>query len=728
MYMDGLNPEQEEAVVTTEGHVRVIAGAGSGKTRALTSRYCYLVSELDISPGSILCVTFTNRAANEMRSRIRKELGDMDLGLICTFHAFAVQFLKQEINVLNYPKEFVIMDEDDVRNVLLKIFDDMGLTSKEMTVRKAVDTILEPRKVAAVNYIDDIFLLNNEELKEKYLSAGTVEEAIFLRYLYEQKKSFGLDFNDLINFTVYILMRSKEIRAKWAARMEYIMVDEFQDVSERQYSIARYLSERHGNLFIVGDPDQTIYSWRGSHFRLFLDFDKEFPDCRTIVLDINYRSTPEILTAANSLIVHNTVRYPKSLKPVKPSGAKPLYNHAKNEKDEAEWIAGILQDAVSCGSRLNQFAILYRAHHQSRVLEECFVERKIPYVIYSGVEFYGRKEVKDLICYLRMTVYGDDMSFRRTVAVPPRRIGKKKLKFLSDYAETHGITLYEALKENYLNDVFRGSDAAAYVRCIEDSKAFLGDPDLGGFLQRLMDTSGYEKFMRLQGDQERLDNMAELKRAIIEYAKDPDSTLPDFLDRVALFTNADRDERGDAVKLMTVHTSKGMEFEYVFIIGLDEGIFPSSKVVTPDDMEEERRLMYVAMTRAKELLYLSDSEGMSNGTYKYPSRFIFDIGRQCLDYVVELRTDLAEEAMRRVRTDPSLFGGDLEFSVGDRVRHKVFGEGTVVGLDMKGMAYLVLFDGKGSERSIRFGRKLEKIARGSFRSPSISVRCRPLFF
>lgn len=708
MYMDGLNKEQQEAVTTTEGHVRVIAGAGSGKTRALTSRYCYLVSELDIAPGSILCVTFTNRAANEMRSRIRKELGDMDLGFICTFHAFAVQFLKQEINVLNYPKEFVIMDEDDVRSTLLKIFDDMGITSRELTVRKAVDTILGPRKTAAVNYIDDIFLLNNEELKKKYLHAGSLEEAVFLRYLYEQKKSFGLDFDDLINFTVYILGRFPDIRAKWAAKMEYIMVDEFQDVSERQYAIARCLSERHGNLFIVGDPDQTIYSWRGSHFRLFLDFDREFPDCRTVVLDINYRSTPEILTAANSLIVHNTVRYPKSLRPVKPSGARPLYNHAKDEKDEAAWIAGILTEAAACGSPLSQFAVLYRAHHQSRALEECFIEKKIPYVIYSGIEFYGRKEVKDLICYMRMAVYGDDMSFRRTVAVPPRRIGKKKMQFLSDYAETRGTTLYEALKDNYRGEVFRGTDAASYVRCIEDAKALAGDPDLGNFLQRLMDTSGYERYMRLQGDQERLDNMAELKRAIIEYAKDPDATLPDFLDRIALFTDADRDDRRDAVKLMTVHTSKGMEFEYVFIVGLDEGIFPSSKVATPDDMEEERRLMYVAMTRAKELLYLSDSEGMSNGTYKYPSRFIFDIGRQCLDYVVELRTDLAEEAMRRIRTDPALFAGKQLFSPGDRVRHKVFGEGTVVGLDMASMSYLVMFDGKETERSIRFGGKLEK--------------------
>ncbi|MCQ2078574.1 MAG: UvrD-helicase domain-containing protein [archaeon] len=642
MFMDNLNKEQELAVTTTEGHVRVIAGAGSGKTRALTSRYCYLVSELGIAPGSILCATFTNRAANEMRSRIRKELGDMDLAFICTFHAFCVQFLKEDINVLNYPKSFMLMDEEDVKSILLKIFDDMGLTSREMTVKRANDLIIETRKVKAVNYIDDIFLLNNEELKAKFENAATLEDAIFLRYLYEQKKCFGCDFNDLINFTVYILERFPEVREKWEDKMEYVMVDEFQDVSARQYRIAQILSGKHRNLFIVGDPDQTIYSWRGSHFRMFLDFDKDYDDAVTILLDTNYRSTPEILRASDVLISKNRVRYPKVLKAVRETGLRPLFFHAKGEKAEAEWIASRIQESVAEGGRLGDFAILYRAHNLSRSIEECLIAREIPYVIYSGIEFYGRAEIKDLICYLRMTVFADDISFRRTINVPPRRIGRKKMQFLTEYSETHGLSLYESLVANIDDDIFRSSGAAEYVRSIEEAKLYRDDPDLGGFLQRMMDMTGYEKFMRLQGDQERLDNMAELKRAIIEYGEDPDSTLADFLNRVALFTNTDKRDRRDSVRLMTVHTSKGMEFPYVFIIGLDEGVFPSSKVETADDMEEERRLMYVAMTRARDMLYLSDSEGVSNGTYKYPSRFIFDIGRENLDYVVELDSELAE--------------------------------------------------------------------------------------
>ena len=710
MYLEGLNREQEKAVKTTEGRIRVIAGAGSGKTRALTARYCYLVSELGIAPGSVLCATFTNRAANEMRSRIRRELGDMDLGFICTFHAFCVQFLKEEINVLNYPKRFLLMDEEDVKEILLKIFGDMGLTSREMTVKKANDLILEPRKLKAVNYIDDVFLLNNEELKAKYEAAGNLEDAIFLRYLYEQKKCFGCDFNDLINFTVYILERFPDIRDRWADRIEYVMVDEFQDVSARQYRIAQYLSGRHHNLFIVGDPDQTIYTWRGSHFRMFLDFDKEYPGAETVLLDTNYRSTPEILRASDVLIAKNKVRYPKVLRSVKESGLRPLYFHAKDERSEAEWIANTIQSAVSEGAKLGSFAVLYRAHHLSRPIEECFLSRKVPYVIYGGVEFYSRMEIKDLVCYLRMTVYADDMAFRRTVNVPPRRIGRKKMQFLTEYAESNGVSLYEALRRNFSSDMFRSTGAAEYVRCIEEAKDFADDSDLGGFLQRLMDTSGYEAYMRLQGDQERLDNMAELKRGIVEYGEDPDATLEDFLSRIALFTDLDRKERKDTVKLMTVHTSKGMEFDNVFIIGLDEGVFPSSRVETADDMEEERRLMYVAMTRARDMLYLTDSEGVNNGTFKYPSRFIFDIGKENLDYVTDLDEDLVEEARRRAAVEEArLRRLSSIFEAGERVRHPVFGEGTITALDEKAMSYLVKFDSLETERRIRFDGKLERL-------------------
>ncbi|MCQ2070940.1 MAG: UvrD-helicase domain-containing protein [archaeon] len=709
-YLDGLNAEQERAVMATEGHVRVIAGAGSGKTKALTSRYCFLISELGISPGSILCATFTNRAADEMHVRIRRELGDMDMGFICTFHGFCVQFLKEEINALNYPKEFIMWDVDDVKSILTNIIDAMGLNSKDITVKKAYHEIIERRKLKTANYIDDIYLLNNEELRSKFLLCNDIRDGIFLRYLYEQKKAYSCDFNDLINFTSYILENFPDVRKKWQERIQYVMVDEFQDVSPRQYEIALHLSGLHNNLFIVGDPDQNIYSWRGSDVNMMLDFDKRFPDANTIVLDTNYRSTPEILRASDALISKNGNRYPKTLRSVKGDGVKPLFFHGKDEDEEAEWVGSRIIEQMEDGASLNDFAVLFRAHFLSRTLEEKFIDKEIPYAIYSGTEFYSRAEIKDLICYLRMLVFADDLSLRRTVSVPPRRIGKKRLEFLDKYSEANDISLYEALKHNMSNDMFRNTGAAEYVQCIEHARSVRKDRSLPDLLQMIMDTTGYEKYMRLQGDQERLDNMSELKRSILTYSEDPDATLEDFLARVALFTNADKKNVKDKVRMMTIHAAKGMEFRQVFIIGLDEDLFPSSKVDTLEGLEEERRLMYVAMTRAKERLYLTDSEGVANGNYKWPSRFIFDIGRENLDYVVELNDEFVKDALDRMRVfEPLQIRRSDRFQVGDRVKSKVLGEGTVLEVDEKKRFYRIRFDALDTDRSIMFSAKIEKV-------------------
>lgn len=338
-WLSGLNPEQQKAVMSTEGYVRVLAGPGTGKTRALTARYCYLTETLGVSAKNILCVTFTNKAANEMKQRIRQWLGDLDLGYICTLHAFCVQFLKEEIHVLHYPKNFIILDVEDQRVLLLKIFEEMGLTLKEATIKQKIDEVLEARKLTAGSYINEIFTLSNSELEKRIQLATDVNDGLFLRYLYEQKKNYACDFNDLINFTAYILKHYPDILQKWQDRMQYVMVDEFQDVSAKQYSIAQMLSGKHHNLFIVGDPDQTIYTWRKAHVKLFLDFDKQYPDAQTIVLQTNYRSSPEILKAADTLIQKNVLRYPKVLKATKPNGPKPLFFHAQSEKEEADWIS-----------------------------------------------------------------------------------------------------------------------------------------------------------------------------------------------------------------------------------------------------------------------------------------------------------------------------------------------------------------------------------------------------
>lgn len=701
-YLSKLNPRQLEAVETTEGAIRVLAGAGTGKTRALTSRFCYLTDTLGVAPKNILCVTFTNRAANEMKQRIRGALGDMDLGYICTFHAFCVQLLKEDIHVLNFPKNFIILDVEDQKQLLLKIFEEMNLTLRETTIKRTIDEVLEAKKLFATSYIDYIYELNNEELKERIAITTNRNDEIFLRYLYEQKKCFGCDFNDIINFASYILEHFPDVLKKWQDRMQYVMVDEFQDVSKRQYKIAQMLSGKHGNLFIVGDPDQTIYSWRGSHVKLFLDFDKVYPEAHTIVLDTNYRSTPEILTASNTLIEKNVIRFPKELRPTKSSGGLPLFNHAKSEKEEAEWIYEEINQLCKSGVSLNKIAVLYRAHYLTRPLEECFIEKGLSYKIYSGIEFYGRKEVKDIICYLRMLTSADDIAFLRTINNPSRKIGKKKIEYLKQYAETTNSSLYTALKESLHSSLFAGTRATRYVQAIESVKEDMQGNQMGDIMQMVLDRSGYEEFLRLQGDQERLDNVAELKRAIENAGQDDDATLEDFLSRIALLTNLDHEDQSESVKLMSIHTSKGMEFPYVFICGLNEGVFPSRRINTPEEMDEERRLAYVAMTRAMDRLYLSDSEGTSNdGIFKFPSRFIFDSGKENLQFVRKLDPYLEIYSQNVSAKSPENI-----FKVGNRIEHPVFGPGTIMAVNMAESSYSILFDKLKTERGIQFGAKI----------------------
>lgn len=748
-FLSILNDEQKEAATTTEGHIRVLAGAGTGKTRALTSRYCYLVRDLGISPKNILCVTFTNRAAGEMKGRIRSMLGDMDLGYICTIHAFCTLLLHEDINVLNFPKDFIILDKEDWRSIMLRIFSDMHLTLKETTVQQKIDEVLEAKKVKPDTYINYIYKLNNEELKAKWQEEDIDQNTeIFLRYLYEQKKCFGVDFNDLINFATYILENFPDVREKWQERMQYVMVDEFQDVSEKQYRIAQILSAKHKNLFIVGDSDQTIYSWRGSHVKLILEFDKKYPDAKTILLRQNYRSRPQILAASNELISKNTVRYPKELVATRANGKKPLYFHAADSEKEAEWICRTIKKLVedkdgggkndkkngdekeNCSAKmdgsakktdsrtvhLRDIAILYRAHYLSRSLEEALIKKNIPYSILAGTEFYGRREIKDTVCYLRMLTAADDMAFYRTINMPSRKIGKQKIALIKEYSEEHNLSAYNALKELVGGGaaVFKGTGAQKYIDAVEKVRQLAngGRAKLGDILQAILDESGYEAFLRIEADQDRLDNLAEFKRAVNEEGLDDDATLPGLLSHLALFTDLDADGNSgkDTVKLLTIHAAKGMEFPYVFICGLNEGIFPSRKVLTPEDMEEERRIAYVAFTRAKNGLFLSDAEGKANdGIFKYPSRFILDAGFQNLELVKELDKNLVEQTQSLIDYDEKRLSQMKNlFSPGDRVVHPVFGAGTVVLTNEKASCYTIKFDSLSTERSIQFAAKLEK--------------------
>lgn len=704
-YLEALNERQSEAVTTTEGPVRVIAGAGTGKTRALTARFCFLTDMLGIDPSAILCVTFTNKAAAEMKERIRSMLGDFDLGYICTFHSFCVRLLKEDIHVLNYPANFIIIDEDDRVALLQKVYTDMGLTLKELPINRAVDYISERKAAPGDEYLRYIEELNNTGLVGRTERNADRFDEIFQRYIYEQKKNFAVDFDDIIIFAAYILRKYPDILLKWQQRMQYVMVDEFQDVSPRQYEIARMLSAGHGNLFIVGDPDQTIYSWRGADVKLFLNFDRLYPDATTIVMDANYRSTPEIIRASNALIAHNTDRYPKALHAVGESGDKPLVNHARTEKEEAKWMADTIAGLVESGAELSDIAILYRAHHLSRVLEEMLIKHGIIYRIYSGTAFYRRREVKDVICYLRMLVTADDLAFERTFNVPPRGFGKKKTAFLRAEAERTGATLMETLRANIDNPVLRGSKGREYIKAIDTAAALVGKLSLGDLMQRVLDLSGYEEMLRGLSEWERLDNLAELKRAIEEAGHDDDATLEDFLARVALMTGMDA-EKADlpAVKLMTVHTAKGMEFPYVFICSLNEASFPSRRCSGPEEIEEERRLAYVAMTRAEKGLFMSDSEGFNHdNTGKTPSRFLYEAG------IENLRFDRPLPEQIPLPQAPATAKGKSRLASGDMVEHPVFGRGLIMEVDPSRETYTVQFDKMPTPRTLRFAAPLNKI-------------------
>lgn len=711
----GLNDEQRDAVTSTEGFVRVMAGAGSGKTRALAHRFAYLVNEVGILPANILCVTFTNKAANEMRRRIRSLTGDNDTGFISTFHGFCVAVLQEDGYFVQYPKSFLVLDNSDIDSMLKIIYEERGLTLRDMTFSNARDMIEIEKCKNRPQYYLDVIAMDTDALKKKYDEAVSAKDVIFYGYLYQQKKCFGLDYNDLIKFTLYIFSKSDEIRLKWQQRLEYIMIDEFQDIDGLQYELMQALCAYHKNLFVVGDPDQTIYTWRGANVKHILDFDKNFPKVKTIMMMKNYRSTPEIIAAANSLIDKNTVRMKKQLIPTLAKGERVVYSHAKTTKEEANSIAERIKKLSKAGVPYGDITILYRAHYIARTIEEGLMRAEIPYTVYSGVQFFDRMEIKDALSYLRLIAYRDDLSFMRIVNTPKRNIGEKRMRFLKEYAAANGCLLYDALVKSIDEPMFANTQARRFVKLIERFSSIYHTMPASELLSAVLNESGYEEALRTEGAQDRLDNLAELKQAVYEYETGcgEESRLEDFLSHVALLTNADAAAAPNAVKLMTVHTAKGLEFPYVFICGLDEGMFPSKRTSSFEAMEEERRLAFVAMTRAEKGLYLSDAEGRGlDGSFRYPSRFVFDIDRQLMDYSTELDPALKAEAQRYISSAHNRLKGlsrQQRLNVGDRVRHDIMGNGVIEDIDEERMAYVVKFDELPTTRKINFNANLKEV-------------------
>ncbi len=711
-YLKELNEQQQQAATTTEGYIRVVAGAGSGKTKTLTARYLYLVEALGISTANILCVTFTNKAAAEMKKRIRRQLPDQDLGWITTFHGFCVGLLKEDCHVVRYPKSFIVLDEEDKESILRTVFEDLGITGRDLTVKDAVDHI--GWRKGGRGYVKTLIDPDPDHLIELSNSASTLKDKVLYRYFYEQRKCYGLDFDDLVYFALYILEHDKLTREKWQQRLEYIMVDEFQDIEKDQYSLADILSGYHKNLFVVGDPDQTIYTWRGADVKFILEFDSRHEKVKTIYLNTNYRSVPQILTASNALIDKNRDRLKKQLSPVRADARKPLYFHAKTSALEADWITAQMRAMHEGGMPYSHIGVLYRAHYVSRGLEESLIKNKIPYMLYSGVEFYKRKEIKDVLCYLRMIYAGDDLSFLRTVNEPRRGVGRTRIAALKQYAENQKCSLYDALMALLETDLFRRSKARDYVRLVEKYRAVFDGMDLTDLLTGVLQDSGYEEMLRSSGEEERLDNLAELKQAIYDFERKAgeEVSLGNYLDHAALFTNMDQTDRAQAVKLMTIHSAKGLEFPVVFLCGLSEGIFPGKRANTRERLEEERRLCYVAFTRARDRLLLSDAAGTNyDGSFRYPSRFLFNAEKDNVEYVVPLDPALEEDAKALIRKTEDLEERTPKTPevVGKRVLHAVFGEGTVIGLPRGQEGYIVQFDKMVTPRTLTPGGKYQFI-------------------
>ena len=714
---DKLNTAQREAVTATEGYVRVLAGAGSGKTRALSQRFAYLVNEIGIMPGNILCVTFTNKSATEMRKRIHLLTGDNDTGYINTFHGFCVSVLQEDSYAVQYPKSFLVLDNSDIDAMLKIIYEERQLSLRDMTFAKARDMI-EIRKIfTEPRYYEDMIAMSLDGIKEKYERAVEPADIIFYGYLYQEKKCFGLDYNDLIKFTLYIFEQKEELRLKWQQRLEYIMIDEFQDIDELQYRLMKILCGYHKNLFVVGDPDQTIYTWRGANIRYLMDFDQEFSPAKTIYMMENYRSTPEILAVANDLIAHNRNRIEKNLRPTLPSGQSVLCASNDSPEEEAKWIAQEIAKLHEQGVPYRQIAVLYRAHYLTRSLEEVFLQAELPYTLYSGIHFFDRREIKDALSYLRMIAYRDDLSFLRIANVPKRNLGERRMAFLQEYAAQNGCSLYKALKENLDKDLFKRTKASAFVNLIEEfASSYRGRP-VSEVLAALLDASGYEAMLRTEGSQERLDNLAELKQAVYEYETScgEEALLEDYLSRVALLTNSDTAEQGDKVKLMTVHAAKGLEFPYVFLCGLNEGVFPSRKTRTQQAMEEERRLAFVAVTRAQKRLYLSAASGLNfDASLRYPSRFLLELDDALLEYARPVAESMRQDAKAYIRDmDRRMAQASAPkkaaFAKGDKVMHRIMGDGEILDINSEKGAYVIKFADIDTPREISFKAKLEKI-------------------
>lgn len=678
-----LNDKQKEAVIDDSKHLRIIAGAGSGKTRVLTMRIAYLIEQKHINPKNVLAITFTNKAANEMKNRISEMLGEAgDGAFISTIHSLCVRILKEEIGVFGYPKNFTIVDGDDQKTILKEAYKEFNIDKKDLSYGSALDYIANC-KYEELSY--------EKAMDQAYGEKKLVDKANVYKYYDERLKSlYALDFDDLILFTVRLFKLHKDILKKWSSKFIYIHVDEFQDIDKTQYELIKLLSSTHDNVYVVGDPDQTIYTWRGADVNIIVNFDKDFKNTKTIILNQNYRSTNNILEGANSLIKYNKSRVPKDLFSENGDGDKIVHKTLPDETSEAYYIVSCIQSLLKQGYEYNDIAILYRSNYLSREVEKVFIENRIPYVIYGGIRFYERMEVKDILSYLRLIVTGDDLAFQRVINQPKRGIGQKSIDTIFSLAKENNISMYEVVKQGLFAK--NQSVLESFVDMVERWKSSLDGKPLEEVLTDVFEQSGYRSMLEKENETERIENVKSLIDDIKDYQETyPGSTLADYLSMISLYTDKANTDGSASVSLMTIHASKGLEFKVVFVVGLSEGIFPSERTMLEQKgVEEERRLAYVAYTRAKEKLTLTDTSSFSyvvNST-KTTSRFVNEIDEKYIEHLdkpvakqqsvfdVPFTTKISSiEPKKESPRRPS------RYRKSDVVIHKIFGEGVVVKCD-----------------------------------------------
>jgi DNA helicase II / ATP-dependent DNA helicase PcrA len=722
-----LNPTQREAVAATEGPVLVVAGAGSGKTRVLTYRIAHLIRDLGVPPDSILAITFTNKAANEMRERVGRLVGGMVRSMwVSTFHSSCVRILRREATRLGYRSGFTIYDDADSLRLLRMVIKDLDLDSKRFP-EKAMKAVISNAKNELVDYesfADQADGFYHEQVADVYR-------------LYQQRmvEASAMDFDDLLMVTVELFAAFPDVLAHYQQRFRYVLVDEYQDTNRAQYMLVKQLTAGHRNLCVVGDSDQSIYKFRGADIRNIRDFEKDYPDARVIILDQNYRSTENILDAANSVISNNTKRTPKHLWSDRGRGVPIIRYEAEDEHDEAGFVVDEVEKLMGEGFNLADFAVFYRTNAMSRVIEDVFVRRGIPYTVVGSVKFYDRKEVKDAVAYLRVLVNpSDEVSVKRVINEPRRGIGATTVAHVDRFAQGNRIGFYEALARArdipQLNSRAQSS-VLEFVTLIESLRENAEEHGVEAAVQAVLDdtgmVAGYESERTIEA-MGRVENLRELVGVATEFetsnegaiiGDEPFDSLDNlrrlevFLESTALVADIDEwDEGAGAVTLMTLHTAKGLEFPVVFIVGMEDGVFPHMRSLgEPDELEEERRLAYVGITRAQDRLYLTSAWqrmlfGGSN--YNPPSRFLQEVPETLLEKAG--KRERRSPADRAAASGPKSTVSASDVGPGDRVRHDKWGLGTVreiVGEGDRAEAE-VMFDTQGKKRLLLAWAPLEK--------------------